>query len=49
MSEVVTYLNDKLSDFNLLEAMRRQLEKDFYSATFSEVSFDGVTVQELVD
>ncbi len=49
MSEVVTYLNDKLSDFNLLEAMRRQLEKDFYSATFSEVSFDGVTVEELVD
>lgn len=49
MSEVVIYLNDKLSKFNLLEAMRRQLEKDFYSATFIEVSFDGVTVEELVN
>lgn len=49
MSEVVTYLNDKLSDFNLLDAMRRQLEKDFYSATFIEVSFDGLTIEELVN
>lgn len=48
MIQIVTYLNDKLASQNLLTQMRKQLEKDFYNASFVEVSFDGASAQELV-
>lgn len=32
----------------MVELMRKQLEKDFYGATFQEVVFDGASVEDLV-
>lgn len=48
MVEVVSYLKQHLSDNSMVELMRKQLEKDFYGATFQEVVFDGTTVEDLV-
>lgn len=49
MNEIVAYLNTKIVDVDLLTLLRKQLEKDFYSATFCEVSFDAPTVEGLVE
>lgn len=32
----------------MVDLMRKQLEKDFYGATFQEVVFDGASVEDLV-